>query len=186
MDTTKSDKTSSGITDITNIPDVALWSKEMTTGNITNVEAPIIQGIVSIEKPSFATDNLNITKITRTRGREKGESENKTIIVDPANPEEVSTVINSGSSITDKAKAFPTISNKLASGTSKTSRRAGKDKIIKFHGTEVDNVIIEYARRSKVNPENMAIIEFDSSKLKGKFETVNIQVIADYITITFY
>ena len=39
------------------------------TGNITNVEAPIIQGIVSIEKPSFATDNLNITKITRTRGR---------------------------------------------------------------------------------------------------------------------
>ena len=68
MDTTKSDKTSSSITDITNIPDVALWSKEMT-GNITNVEAPIIQGIVSIEKPSFATDNLNITKTIRTRGR---------------------------------------------------------------------------------------------------------------------
>jgi len=119
----------------------------MITGNITNVEVPIIQGTVSIEKPSFATDNLNITKITRTRGREKGESENKTIIVDPANPEEVSTVITSRSSITDKAKAFPTISNKLSSGTSKTSRRAGKDKIIKFHGTEVNNVIIQYTKR---------------------------------------
>ena len=177
MDTTKADKTSSGITDITNIPDVALWSKEMTSGNITNVEAPIIQGIVSIEKSKYNKNNKN---------KRKRESENKTIIVDPANPEEVSTVINSGSSITDKAKAFPTISNKLSSGTSKTSRRLGKHKIIKFHGTEVNNVIIQYTKRSKGNPENIAIKEFDSSKLKGQFETVNIQVIADYITITFY
>ena len=98
----------------------------------------------------------------------------------------MSTVINSGSSLTDKAKAFPTISNKLSSGIPKTSRRSGKNRIIKFHGTEVSNVIIHYTKRSKVNPENVVIKEFDSSKLKGQFETVNIQVIADYITITFY
>src|SRR5438309_1439364 len=143
----------------------------MTTGNITNVEVPITQGIVSIEKPSLATDDLNITKTIRTRGREKEGSENKTIGVDPANPEEMSTVITSGSTITDKAKAFPTISNKLSSGTSKTSRRLGKHKIIKFHGTEVNKVIIQYTKRSKGNPENIAIKESDSSTLKGQFET---------------
>ncbi len=44
MDNTKADKIPSGITDITNIPDVSLWSKEMTTGNVTNVEVPITQG----------------------------------------------------------------------------------------------------------------------------------------------
>jgi hypothetical protein len=60
----------------------------------------------------------------------------------------------------DKAKAFPTISNNLLLGTSKTGRRSGKDKIIKFHGTEVNNVIIHYTKRSKVNPQHEEIKEF--------------------------
>jgi len=32
----------------------------------------------------------------------------------------------------------------------------------------------------------MTTVEFDASKIKGKFETINIQAVADYIAITFY
>ena len=68
--------------------------------------------------------------------------------------------------------------DKLSSGTSKM--RKDKNKIIKFHGTEVNNVIIHYTI-SKGSKK-----EFDASKIKLQFETVNVQIVADYITITFY
>ena len=73
--------------------------------------------------------------------------------------------------------------DKLSSGTSKM--RKDKNKIIKFHGTEVKNVIIHYTI-SKGKPENVVKKEFDASKIKLQFETVNVQIVADYITITFY
>lgn len=60
------------------------------------------------------------------------------------------------------------------------------NKIIKFHGTRVDNVIIQYTKRSRDNPETIVVAAFDTSKVTEKFETINIQAVADYITITFY
>jgi hypothetical protein len=59
-------------------------------------------------------------------------------------------------------------------------------KTIKFHGLEVDNVIVSYSRREINNPDKMKIQEFDARKDPQSFETVNIQVVSDFVTITFY
>jgi predicted transcriptional regulator len=59
-----------------------------------------------------------------------------------------------------------------------------KDKkiIIKFHGTEVRNVIILYATR----PISDTMEEFDAGKVRESCETINVQVVADFVTITLY
>jgi hypothetical protein len=59
-------------------------------------------------------------------------------------------------------------------------------KIIKFHGAEVNNVIILYSIRPYSKPVNVVIEEFDALKDAERCETINIQVVADFITITFY
>jgi hypothetical protein len=102
--------------------------------------------------------------------------------VDPADSKEVSKTISSNSSLTDK-------SDRLSSNLTYTRSKIDYEdtnKIIKFHGTRVDNVIIHYTHRSWDNPEMIAVSESNTSKITGKFETINIQAIADYITITFY
>lgn len=59
-------------------------------------------------------------------------------------------------------------------------------KTIKFHGLEVDNVVIRRTTRKDNAPETVKIEEFDAKKDPQKCETINIQVVSDYVTITFY
>jgi hypothetical protein len=59
-------------------------------------------------------------------------------------------------------------------------------KTIKFHGLEVANVIIRYSQREVNKPDAIKIQEFDAAKDPQICETVNIQVVSDFVTITFY
>jgi hypothetical protein len=59
-------------------------------------------------------------------------------------------------------------------------------KTIKFHGVEVDNVIVRHSQREINNPDKEKIEDFDARKAPQSFETVNIQVVSDFVTITFY
>jgi hypothetical protein len=60
-----------------------------------------------------------------------------------------------------------------------------EEKIIKFHGLEVDNVTILYSQKTKSKPEK-TIEEFDAAKDPQICETVNVQVVSEFVTITFY
>jgi hypothetical protein len=59
-------------------------------------------------------------------------------------------------------------------------------KTIKFHGLEVANVIIRYSQREVNKPDATKMEEFDAAKDPQICETVNIQVVSDFVTITFY
>jgi hypothetical protein len=59
-------------------------------------------------------------------------------------------------------------------------------KTIKFHGLEVDNVIVRYSQSEINSPDKIKIVELDARKDPQSFETVNIQVVSDFVTITFY
>jgi hypothetical protein len=61
-----------------------------------------------------------------------------------------------------------------------------EQKIIKFHGAEVNNVIILYSIKPYSKPVTVVIEEFDALKDPEHCETINIQVVADFVTITFY
>ena len=63
---------------------------------------------------------------------------------------------------------------------------SGVKKTIKFHGLEVANVIVRYSQREVNKPEAIKIQEFDAGKDPQICETVNIQVVSDFVTITFY
>lgn len=184
IDITKADKVSHGITDIDDTPDTSVWSKELAEGYLAK-KIPAAHGPITTEIHSL-NKRQNATKATTSRRRRRKENdegfEHSQNIVDPANSKEDTKVINSDSSLTDKSDW---LSSNL---TDTTSRKDHKDtnKIIKFHGTRVDNVIIHYISRSLDKPEMIVLSEFNTSKITGKFETINIQAIADYITITFY
>ena len=182
MDTTKADKVSHGIMDIDDTPDTSVWSKELAEGNVAK-KIPALQGPVMTQKHS-ANKRRNVTKTTTKRRRIEDEQgfEHSQNFVDPADFKEISKAISSDSSLTDKSDW---LSSNLTDTTSKMDHK-GTNKIIKFHGTRVENVIIHYTSRSWDNPEMTAVSEFDTSKITGKFETINIQAVADYITVTFY
>ena len=59
-------------------------------------------------------------------------------------------------------------------------------KTIKFHGLEVPNVIVRYTQREVNKPDAIKIQEFDARKDPQICETINIQVVSDFVTITFY
>ena len=59
-------------------------------------------------------------------------------------------------------------------------------KTIKFHGLEVANVLVRYSQREINKPDVIKIQEFDARKDPQICETVNIQVVSDFVTITFY
>jgi hypothetical protein len=59
-------------------------------------------------------------------------------------------------------------------------------KTIKFHGLAVDDVIVRYYRREGSKPDIIKMEEFDAAKDPKLCETVNIQVVSDFVTITFY
>jgi hypothetical protein len=59
-------------------------------------------------------------------------------------------------------------------------------KIIKFHGSIVENIVIRYATRVDKMPNGFLIEEFDALKDPQICQTLNLQVVADFVTITFY
>jgi hypothetical protein len=58
-------------------------------------------------------------------------------------------------------------------------------KLVKFHGNEVENVTILYSIRQKTKPI-VTMMEFDALKDARSCESINVQVVADFVTITFY
>jgi len=61
-----------------------------------------------------------------------------------------------------------------------------KKKVIKFHGTEVENIRIHFLQSQNKNPNTNVIEEFNALNSSENCETLNIQVVADFVTITFY
>ena len=59
-------------------------------------------------------------------------------------------------------------------------------KTIKFHGLEVANVIVRYSQKEVNKPDAIKLHEFDARKDPQICETVNIQVVSEFVTITFY
>lgn len=55
---------------------------------------------------------------------------------------------------------------------------------IKFHGQEVEDVVVRYLRDKQ--DATTTIEEFDAAKDPQVCETVNIQVVSEFVTITFY
>lgn len=157
-----------------------IWSKELAEGNVTK-KMPAAQGPITTERYS-TNKRRNATTKTKTRRRGKDDREEGPI-VDPANSNEVSKAISSNSVLTDRSDW---LSNNLTTHMSSKTSHTYTNRIIKFHGTRVDNVIIRYTSKSWDNPEMTVVTEFDTSKITGEFETINIQAVADYITITFY
>ena len=61
---------------------------------------------------------------------------------------------------------------------------ANEGKTIKFHGQEVEDVIVRYMQSMRGAPDILE--EFDAKKDPEICQTVNIQVVSDFVTITFY
>jgi hypothetical protein len=64
---------------------------------------------------------------------------------------------------------------------------SGKETSIKFHGIRVKNVIITHMRRTS---DSILVEKLDISTTKYErnesIETINVQVVAEYVTITYY
>jgi hypothetical protein len=58
--------------------------------------------------------------------------------------------------------------------------------MVKFHGTAVYNVVIRYSQRECNNPEMLKVEDFDALKDPQICQTVNVQVVSDFVTISFY
>jgi hypothetical protein len=109
MDITKAGNISRDIIEITDTPDVATWNKEIQ----------INRNVKNMAKRSQETKG--ITPITTAVSMKKRGSEN--LIIDPANKEDVAKVVNSGTSLTDKAEIF-SMSNNIMSDISKKPQKA--------------------------------------------------------------
>ena len=103
FDLTKADSTSTGIIDILDNPDVAVWSKGIMKK--TNTPADKVQEPYHIKSTT--------THIEYREGEEKQSDLQQT--VDPANKEDVTKAIELGTSLTDKATGFVQRSKKATS-----------------------------------------------------------------------
>ncbi|HEU4985061.1 MAG TPA: hypothetical protein VFT58_05425 [Nitrososphaera sp.] len=67
-----------------------------------------------------------------------------------------------------------------------------KKTIIKFHGQEVEDVVVLYLKARDNQGDDATtmtttiIEEFDAAKDPQVCETVNVQVVSEFVTITFY
>jgi hypothetical protein len=107
FDLTKAGSTRTGIIDILDNPDVAVWSKGIM--NKTNTPADKVQDPYHIKSTA--------THIEYREGDEKQSHLEQT--VDPANKEDVAKAINLGTSLTDKATSFVQRSKKATSSEEK-------------------------------------------------------------------
>jgi hypothetical protein len=96
FDLTKADSTQTGIIDILDNPDVAVWSKGIM--NKTNTPADKVQEPHHIKSTA--------THIEYREGEEEKQNHLQQETVDPANKEDVAKAINLGTSLTDKATTF--------------------------------------------------------------------------------
>ncbi len=103
FDLTKADSTQTGIIDILDNPDVAVWSKGIM--NKTNTPADKVREPYHIKSTA--------THIEYREDEEKQSHLQET--VDPANKEDVAKAINLGTSLTDKATSFVKRSKKATS-----------------------------------------------------------------------
>ena len=103
FDLTKAGSTQTGIIDILDDPDVAVWSKGIM--NKTNTPADKVREPYHIKSTSM--------HIEYREGEEKQNHLQE--IVDPANKEDVAKAINLGTSLTDKATSFVQRSKKSRS-----------------------------------------------------------------------
>ena len=103
FDLTKADSHSTGIIDILDNPDVAVWSKGIMKK--TNTPADKVQEPYHIKSTT--------THIEYREGEEKQSDLQQT--VDPANKEDVAKAIDLGTSMTDKATGFVQRSKKATS-----------------------------------------------------------------------
>ena len=74
------------------------------------------------------------------------------------------------------------MSTKEKSILPETGSRSGKE--IKFHGTQVANVQVLLRRDTETSGKGLSA--FDAAKDTLNCETINIQVISDFVTVTFY
>jgi len=58
-------------------------------------------------------------------------------------------------------------------------------KIIKFHGLEVDDVVVLYSQKAGNRPDSVIEV-FDAATDPEVCETINVQVVSEFVTITFY
>jgi hypothetical protein len=107
FDLTKAGSTRTGIIDILDNPDVAVWSKGIM--NKTNTPADKVQDPYHIKSTA--------THIEYREGDEKQSHLEQT--VDPANKEDVAKAINLGTSLTDEATSFVQRSKKATSSEEK-------------------------------------------------------------------
>lgn len=61
-----------------------------------------------------------------------------------------------------------------------------RTKTIKFHGQEVQNVVVKYMQRELEKPEATSLTEFNAEKNPEVCQTINVQVVSEFVTITFY
>jgi hypothetical protein len=61
-----------------------------------------------------------------------------------------------------------------------------RTKTIKFHGMEVRNAIVHYLSKDIGKPHREKLVEFNAARSKVSCEAINIQIVADFVTITFY
>jgi hypothetical protein len=94
IDITKYGNISKGILDITDTPDVAVWNKSVQIKS--NVES-MVKYPKERENGEAQTIGIGLRK-----EQSKDDEESPTII-DPANQEDIDAVVNSGSTLTDKA-----------------------------------------------------------------------------------
>jgi hypothetical protein len=59
-------------------------------------------------------------------------------------------------------------------------------KTIKFHGQEVENIVLLYLQKIRNEPDKTTIEEFDAIKDLQACDTINVQVVSEFVTITFY
>jgi hypothetical protein len=104
FDLTKAGSTRTGIIDILDDPDVAVWSKGIM--NKTNTPADKVQEPYHIKSTA--------THIEYREGDEK-QTHLQQETVDPANKEDVAKAINLGTSLTDNATSFVQRSKKATS-----------------------------------------------------------------------
>lgn len=58
-------------------------------------------------------------------------------------------------------------------------------KTIKFHGLEVDDVVVLYSQKAGNRPDS-TVEAFDAATDPQVCETINVQVVSEFVTITFY
>lgn len=56
---------------------------------------------------------------------------------------------------------------------------------IKFHGIEVKNIVIRFIEKN-ADPLTESVKVLDASSLDKTCETINVQVVSDYVTVTLY